>query len=226
MEKETLIHPSLLSADFLHLSKEISSLLKVGITTIHFDVMDGLFVKDISFGEKLFKTLYEKYQHRLNFDVHLMTEDPFRHIRQFLDLGATDLTFHYENTINKLSAIKEIRRDYPYVKLGLAFSPETDVSRILGIAHKFDKILVMSVVPGASGQKFLPFSLEKIKRLNRFRQDNDLSYLIGVDGGVDEHTAPNCIEAGVDYLVTGSYFFSAVNKEEALNKLVRVKHEL
>lgn len=221
MEKETLIYPSILSADFLHLSKDFACMIKAGIKTVHFDVMDGLFVKDISFGEKLFKTLYQRYHQKLNFDIHLMTEEPFRHIRQFLKLGGSDFTFHYENTINKLSELKSLRDEYPYIKLGIAISPDTDVSRILGLANNFDQILVMSVVPGASGQSFIPESVEKIKRLANFRKDNNLSYLIGVDGGIDDKTGPLCLETGADYLVTGSYFFSSSDKKVALEKIVR-----
>ena len=221
MEKEALIYPSILSANFLHLSKDFSSMIKAGIKTIHYDVMDGLFVKDISFGEKLFKVLYERYHHKLHFDIHLMTEEPFRHIRQFLKLGGSDFTFHYENTINKLSELKELRDEFPYIKLSIAISPDTDVSRILGIASNFDQILIMSVVPGASGQSFIPASVEKIRRLAHFRNDNHLSYLIGVDGGIDDTTGPMCLREGADYLVTGSYFFSSLDKTAALKKILR-----
>lgn len=221
MEKEALIYPSILSADFLHLASSMSAVIKAGIKTIHYDIMDGLFVRDISFGEKLFKVLYDRYHKKLNFDIHLMTEEPYRHIRQLLALGGSDFTFHYENTINKLQEVNKLRDEYPYIKLGIAISPETDVSRILGLANNFDNVLVMSVVPGASGQSFIPQSLEKIKRLALLRKETSASFKIGVDGGINDKTAFPCIEAGADYLVTGSYFFAADDKEAALKRLVK-----
>ncbi len=221
MEKEVKILPSLLAADFLRLKTDLNSVIKLGLKSVHFDVMDGIFVPEISFGEKLFKQVYPNFHKKLRFDVHLMTEDPFRHIDQFLEIGEADFTFHYENTINKLKELKRLRLVHPECKYGLAFSPETDVSMVLGLTMLFDQILVMSVTPGAGGQAFIPKALEKIRRLDRYREENSLNFKIGVDGGIDDKTGPLCIQAGADYLVTGSYFFKAELRQEALDSLRR-----
>jgi ribulose-phosphate 3-epimerase len=217
MEKETLIRPSLLSADFAALGKDISEMIDLGIESCHFDVMDGSFVSDISFGEPIFKALQVAYGDRIRFDVHLMTVDPLRQARAFASLGAREISLHYETLPHiSLEAIKAFQEEFPQVSLGLAFSPETDVSRVLGLASLFRFFLVMSVVPGKGGQSFIEGSEKKIQRLCEMRATNHLSFQIGVDGGINETTGPLCVKAGADFLVMGSAYFGASSRKEAL----------
>lgn len=209
MEKEEVIRPSLLAADFLHLKKAMDLLVRLGISTVHFDVMDGNFVEDISFGEHLFKPLFEKYRKKIRFDVHLMVKNPLRHLSRFYDLGAREISVHYEASLKDMKAILAFRREHEDLSLGLAFSPETKTSFVLPFQSDFDFFLVMSVVPGKGGQKFLPGSLEKIEMLHVTRKVNSLPFRIMVDGGIDSTTGPLCLKAGADCLVAGSSFFHA-----------------
>ncbi|MFA6860793.1 MAG: ribulose-phosphate 3-epimerase [Bacilli bacterium] len=217
MEKETLIRPSLLSSDFTDLKKDLRSLTALKITHCHFDVMDGTFVDNISFGEPFFKSVNDKYSKKITFDVHLMTEDPLRQARQFALLGAKEISFHYEALHNKYRKYRKLRKDFPDVKFGLAFSPETDVSLVIGLASMFDFFLVMSVVPGKGGQSYIPGSENKVKRLDQIRKMNKLNFQIGVDGGLNEITGPLCYQNGADFLVMGSYFFHAPDRKKALD---------
>jgi ribulose-phosphate 3-epimerase len=215
MEKETLIRPSLLSADFAALGKDISEMIDLGIESCHFDVMDGNFVSDISFGEPVFKALQIAYGDKIHFDVHLMTVDPLRHARAFAKLGAKEISLHYE-TLPDIDAIKAFQKEFPQVSLGLAFSPETDVSRVIGLASLFRFFLVMSVVPGKGGQSFIKGSEKKIQRLREVRAVNNSSFQIGVDGGINAVTGEICVKAGADFLVMGSAYFEASSRENML----------
>ncbi|MFA6829925.1 MAG: ribulose-phosphate 3-epimerase [Bacilli bacterium] len=218
MEKENLIRPSLLSADFLHLSRDLNEMKKLGISHCHYDVMDGTFVSSVSFGEPLFSQVNAKYGKYITFDVHLMTISPLRQFRQYALIGAKEISFHYEAISNDdLAKIPELRKEFPEVKIGLAISPETDVSLILGIANMFDFFLIMSVVPGKGGQGFIQGSENKIRRLVQARQLNHFNYTIGVDGGINEQTALKCYEAGADFMVCGSYYFKSKDRQSILD---------
>ncbi len=220
MEKETLVRPSLLSADFCHLGRDIEECLSFGITHIHYDVMDGSFVDDVSFGEPIFKKIQDSYGSLLTFDVHLMTLNPIRQMIQFARLGTKEICFHFETlTLGDIPKIKQVREMYPSLKIGLAFSPETKVDEIKALLSFFDYVLVMSVVPGKGGQKFIPGSEKKIALLDEYRKNFSLSYQIGVDGGINETTGPLCVDAGVDFLVAGSYYFRSSEKKIALKAL-------
>lgn len=219
MEKTDLIVPSLLSADFLHLKREMDNIAHLGLKRVHFDVMDGNFVEEISFGQPLFRALFERYRKRLSFDVHLMVRDYKRHLLSFLELGAREITIHYE-AVRDFKDVEKIRNKHPELSLSLALSPETDVSRVLSLYDLFDRFLVMSVVPGKAGQAFLPQSLEKIKRLSLFRRENNLSYRIEVDGGINPETGRECLLAGADQLVCGSAFFHSEDKEGFLRSFL------
>lgn len=218
MEKTDLIRPSLLSADFLHLKREMDLIVRLGLTCVHFDVMDGNFVEEVSFGQPLFRPLFSRYKDRLRFDVHLMVRDWHRHLESFLALGAREITIHYE-AVKDFKDVERIRRRHDGLSLGLAISPETDVSRVLNLYDLFDRFLVMSVVPGKAGQAFLPESLEKIRRLDLLRRENRLSYQIEVDGGINQQTGRQCLLAGADHLVCGSAFFHSADKETFLREL-------
>lgn len=215
MEKVDRIRPSLLSADFLHLKREMDHLVRLPIKMLHFDVMDGNFVERISFGENLYDTLSKAYGKKIGFDVHLMVQDWERHVRLFYQLGCRTITIHYE-AVSSMNKVEKIRKAYPDLSLGLAFNPETDVSRVLGLYSLFDSFLVMSVHPGMGGQPFIPSSLEKIERLDDFRRSNRVGFRIAVDGGIDPTTGPLCLQKGADSLVCGSAFFKAEDREAFL----------
>lgn len=222
MEKENLVRPSLLSADFNHLSDAIEEAISLGVTHIHYDVMDGNFVDNISFGEPVFKSINERYGDRIIFDVHLMVNDPIKHIKQFAMLGCKDICLHYEVlTLGDIPKIQEIRSFYPDLKIGLAFSPETSFDDIKSLLNFFDFVLVMSVVPGKGGQKFITGSENKISLLKEYRETFCLNYSIGVDGGINEITGPLCFDCGADYMVAGFYYFKSNDKKAAIESLHR-----
>lgn len=219
MEKENLIRPSLLSADFLHLSQDVEEMISLGITHCHFDVMDGSFVKEVSFGQPLFRSL-KKYFSDIVFDVHLMTLNPLVQAESFLSLGAEEVCFHYEAmTLGDIMKINQLKEKYPTCKIGIAISPETSVNEILTVLPLFDYVLVMSVVPGKGGQAFIEGSEKKIADLDNIRKEKNLSFFIGVDGGINERTAPLCENGGADFLVAGSYYFKAQDRKRALSSL-------
>lgn len=220
MEKETLIRPSLLSADFNCLKKDIDECVLLNITHIHYDVMDGSFVDDISFGEPVFKKIQEAYKGKIEFDIHLMTLNPMKHVLSFAALGAKEICFHYEVlTLGDIPKLKEVRRQYPDIKIGISICPDTSFEEIESILSLFDYVLVMSVVPGKGGQKYIEGSEKKVEKLDQYRKQHNLSYTIGVDGGINDKTAPLCIEKNVDFLVAGSYYFKADDKKKCLESL-------
>ncbi len=218
MDKEEKIRPSLLASDYLHIGRDINQIIKLGLKTVHFDVMDGSFVDDITFGEPLFRTLSSKYRGKISFDVHLMVDTPFKHVRSFYEAGAREISFHYENTKGSVDKIAQIREEYPDLKLGLAISPETPVSLVYGLSNLFDYYLIMSVVPGKGGQKFIEGSQEKVRLLSEFRRINNLNFYIGIDGGIDAKRAKELFAIGCDYTVIGSSFFKAEDKESFIKE--------
>ena len=224
MEKETIVRPSLLSADFLHLSKDVEEAISLGVSCLHFDVMDGSFVEDISFGEKIFAPLQKTYGDRIAFDVHLMVENPLKHVRRFLELGGKDISVHYEAlTLGDLPQIQELKREFPQLRLGLAINPETKPEEIVSLLPLFDMVLVMSVVPGKGGQSFLEGSEKKIAALASYRKEHSFSYKIEVDGGINDKTGPLCLLSGADYLVAGSFYFHSLDKKQTLVSLTKEK---
>lgn len=222
MEKENLVRPSLLSADFNHLGEEIEEAISLGISHIHYDVMDGNFVENISFGEPVFKSINDKYGNDVIFDVHLMVNNPVKHIKQFASLNCKDICLHYEVlTLGDIPKIQEIRNQYPSLKIGLAFSPETSFDEIKSLLNFFDYVLVMSVVPGKGGQKFIEGSENKIKSLKEYRETFCLNFEIGVDGGINDVTGPICTSCGADYLVAGAYYFKSKDKKSVIESFYK-----
>ena len=218
MEKETVIRPSLLSFDFLNLDKDRKERVSFGIECCHYDVRDGHFVHDISFGEPLFKNLRKAYPD-LHFDVHLRVTNPLEKARSFAESGCKDIAFHYEAmSIGDLPKRKELKKDYPDLKLGLALSPESSPEEIKDFLCLFDSVLIRSVVPGKGGQSFISGSEKKIKFLADYRKEKGLSYLIGVDGGINESTGPLCYANGADYRVAGSAYKKSLDKKRTLRK--------
>lgn len=219
MEKETIVRPSLLAADFLHLDRDLKKMKSLGITHCHFDVMDGTFVPALSFGDSLFTPLHKKYGKQITFDVHLMTIDPLTKARTFASLGAREICFHYEAMNGMWNKVQSLREEFPSVLWGLAISPKTDVSLILGLYQYFDYFLVMTVEPGKGGQSYISGMEEKVFRLSQMRQMNALSFKIGVDGGINLETGKLCYQNGADFLVCGSSYFKSEDKEAFLAKM-------
>lgn len=185
---------------------------------LHCDVMDGKFVPAKTFDAQLVGNIN---QHSLiMLDVHLMCDEPLKMIEEYAAAGANILTVHYEAFKNKNDIIAAVRKIKSLNMLaGLSIKPETDIKEIKMYVHDFDIILVMSVEPGASGQKFMPEALEKIKLLDEIRTENDFKYKIEVDGGVNVENAAQIISAGADMLVSGSYVFKSADRAQAIASL-------
>jgi ribulose-phosphate 3-epimerase len=198
-----ILAPSLLSADFGNLERELASLREAGISWAHWDVMDGMFVPNITFGPPVIKRL--RRSSSLFFDVHLMIEAPERYLADFADAGADLLVVHVEASRHLDRTLREIRR--LGMRAGAALNPSTPVSAVEEVADALDLVLIMSVNPGFGGQTFLPRSLDKIRELAGLLRRRGSAALIEVDGGVDPGNAGELTRAGADVLVSGSAFF-------------------
>ena len=208
---ECIVAPSMLSADF---SKAGEAVAMIGETTsqwIHLDVMDGMFVPNISFGPKFIKDI--RGLSTLVFDTHLMVEKPERFIHSFAKAGSDYITVHAEATVHLNRTIAMITDEGK--KAGVSIVPSTPVSAIEMILEEIDLVLVMSVNPGFGGQKFIPSSIEKIKQLDTIRRERGFDFKISVDGGVGPANGRMLIDLGVDVLVMGSAFFGS-NDRNAL----------
>ena len=209
------IAPSLLSANFACLKQEIDKI--EAAEWIHYDVMDGHFVPNISFGYSILKDISKVTDKYL--DVHLMISDPFKYVDNFIASNASLIVFHYEaveeNEIDKL--IKYIKNNN--VDVGIAIKPDTCQDVLKPFLSQLDLVLVMSVEPGFGGQTFNHSAIEKISKLAKLREENNYHYLIEVDGGINESTAKLCREAGVDVLVAGSYVFNSDDYTKAIESL-------
>ena len=209
------IAPSLLSANFACLKQEIDKI--EAAEWIHYDVMDGHFVPNISFGYSILKDISKVTDKYL--DVHLMISDPFKYVDNFIASNASLIVFHYEavekNEIDKL--IKHIKNNN--VDVGIAIKPDTCQDVLKPFLSQLDLVLVMSVEPGFGGQTFNHSAIEKISKLAKLREENNYHYLIEVDGGINESTAKLCRQTGVDVLVAGSYVFNSDDYTKAIESL-------
>ena len=201
--KKTQISPSLLSADFSQLGKEIKRLEEAGADMIHIDVMDGHFVPNITIGPDVISKL-RKYT-SLPFDVHLMISPVHNFIKKFAKAGADIITIHPEATKDLKNSIKEIKSFNK--KTGISLNPETPVSKVLPILNLIDLVLIMSVNPGFGGQKFMKETLEKVKVLRKEIDSKKLKTEIEIDGGINFENSKIARDAGVDILVSGTTIF-------------------
>ena len=197
------IAPSLLAADFFDLSSQMKLLKEGNIEVLHLDVMDGMFVPSISFGMPVISSLRKSVD--FFFDVHMMVENPERYVEDFYNSGADGITIHFE-------ACKHIDRCISQIKSlglrsGISINPATPVSLLENIISEVDMVLIMSVNPGFGGQKFIPYSLDKIKELSNMREKKNQKLLIQVDGGVGVDNIKALSDAGVDEFVAGSSVF-------------------
>ncbi|MBQ6058708.1 MAG: ribulose-phosphate 3-epimerase [Clostridia bacterium] len=208
------IAPSVLSADFARLGEEIEALQAAGCRIVHLDVMDGMFVPNITFGAPVIKAL--RPHSDMVFDVHLMIEQPSRYFDAFLKAGADVVTLHFEATDDAARDLAQLRK--AGVRAGLSIKPGTPVEAVESLLPLCDLVLVMSVEPGFGGQSFQPQALQKLERLRSLRRQNGETYLLEVDGGVNADTLQDTVRAGADWLVMGSAFFKEKDYEQALKK--------
>lgn len=209
------IAPSILSADFAHLGRDVEKVKTAD--WLHVDVMDGMFVSNISIGVPVVKSLRKATDMFL--DVHLMIEKPVRYIDAFADAGADLLSVHLEADMPPGIQAALAAMEKRGVKKGIALRPITGAEAVLPYVKDVDLILVMTVEPGFGGQKFMPSALDKLRWLKAEREKRGLHYLLEVDGGVDNATAPQCVEAGADILVAGSAVFGAADPAAAVQHL-------
>ena len=213
--KKILVAPSILSADFTRLGEEIKTIESLGADFLHFDVMDGHFVNNISFGVPVLKSIHGIH-HMVN-DVHIMISDPLKYAKKFVENGADILTFHYEACHNDHEVHEVIHLIHELgARAGLSIKPGTDVKVIEPFLNHLDLVLIMSVEPGFGGQAFMENSLEKISYLRKLIDERKLNCFIEVDGGINNETAKLCKEAGVDVLVAGSYLFGHEDIKERI----------
>lgn len=213
--------PSIIGSNMGMIDQEAKSAFNAGAKILHLDVMDGLFVPNLTIGPAIIQAISQAVPKAI-LDVHLMIYHPENFIEKMVSSGAHEITFHFEATEDHEYLINFIKKCG--CKAGIAFKPETDESLMINYISKVDKILIMTVEPGFGGQKFQPKMLDKVRLLRNFAQKAEIDIDLQVDGGIDNHTANDAIEAGANRLVTGSYFFKQKDRKQAFLDLELCKN--
>lgn len=216
---ETLISPSLLSANFINLKKDIEMINNSEADWLHLDIMDGVFVPNISFGFPVIEAVAKECKKPL--DVHLMIVHPENYIKQVAATGAMMMNVHFEACVHLHRTVQEIHA--AGMKAGVTLNPSTPICMLEDIINDVDMVLLMSVNPGFGGQKFIPGIVEKTSRLKKMIEEKGSNALIQIDGGVNDKTAPLLVEAGADVLVSGSYIFKAADPIKTIHDLKKCK---
>lgn len=214
---QRIIAPSMLSADFGHLERDTRMIDRSAAQWVHIDVMDGVFVPNISFGFPVMKPIRRATSKCL--DVHLMIVDPEKYVERFVAAGADIVTFHYEATYDPKGCIAKIRN--AGAKAGISIKPATSADVLRDLLPMLDLVLVMSVEPGFGGQSFMPDALDKVARLRAMIAEQDAPTLIEVDGGISASNARSVFEAGADALVAGSAVFGAADPAAEIERMLR-----
>lgn len=214
--KETIIAPSILSLDYSQVDQQLETLMESEATWLHFDVMDGHFVPNLTFGPDILKGFKKKTD--MFMDVHIMVEDACKFADVFIDAGADLLTFHYEVCEDE-EAVKQLCRSIrsKNVLAGVSLKPNTPVTVLEDILNEIDVVLIMSVEPGFGGQSFMSEMLDKVRWLKKMIKEKNLSCRVEIDGGINEVTGKESVEAGCDILVAGSYIFKGDIKKQVVS---------
>ena len=212
---EKLIAPSLLAADFGNLQRDIEMVNKSDADWFHIDIMDGVFVPNISYGMPVLQAMKKHTKKPL--DVHLMIVDPDRYIKEFAEIGADILTVHYEACTHLHRTLQAIKAEG--MKAGVAINPHTSVDLLKDVIKDIDLVLIMSVNPGFGGQSFIENTYQKVQRLKEIISTNNAETLIEIDGGVTDKNAAELSKAGADILVAGSFVFKSNDQLETIKNL-------
>lgn len=213
-----MIAPSLLAANFGNLEKDFAMLNNSEADFIHLDIMDGVFVPNISFGFPVLE--YVKKLSKKPLDAHLMVVEPWKFVNEVKQIGAEIMTVHYEACPHLDRTIHQIKE--AGMKAGVSLNPHTPVHLLEEIIHEIDLLLIMSVNPGYGNQKFIPYSLDKVRKLRELIDSKGANTIIEVDGGVNMETGKQLIDAGADMLVAGSFVFNSANPSETISSLKRL----
>jgi ribulose-phosphate 3-epimerase len=212
------ILPSILSADFSRLAEEIASVERGGARIIHVDVMDGHFVPNITLGPPVVKSIRKAT--RLKLDVHLMISDPDKYAPAFVDAGADSVLVHQEACKHLDGTLRTIQKAGALA--GVVLNPATPVSTLEDVLEVADYVLIMSVNPGFGGQDFIPYALNKVRRLDRMRRDAGLALPIEIDGGITKDNLADAVRAGCDWIVTGSSVFHTPDPAETVREMRKI----
>lgn len=210
--------PSILDADFTCLERELRTIENGGADLIHLDIMDGNFVPNISFGAKIIESIKSKTS--LPLDVHLMIENPAKHIKSFIEAGGNIITVHYE-TCRHLDKVIQTIIDMG-AKCGIALNPATPLNVVEYVINKIDTLLLMTVNPGFGGQEFIPEMITKITRAKEIINNQNKLIALEVDGGINFNNLSQVITAGADIIVAGQIIFKSTNPEETINKIKNI----